>query len=86
MFAFIAVSNCLHIYYFLVDENCAALVKHLYGAGTDTTANALKWSLLYMCQHPQIREKVQAEIDEVIGEVALAQQELLITEQRDIAV
>ncbi|MEE6460478.1 hypothetical protein FKM82_000983 [Ascaphus truei] len=43
------------------------IIGDLFIAGTDTTTNTLLWSLLYMCLHPNIQEKVQAEIDTVIG-------------------
>ncbi|KAM4708623.1 cytochrome P450 2U1 [Discoglossus pictus] len=43
------------------------IIGDLFIAGTDTTTNTLLWSLLYMCHHPDIQEKVQAEIDTVIG-------------------
>ncbi|XP_071975428.1 cytochrome P450 2U1 [Engystomops pustulosus] len=43
------------------------IIGDLFIAGTDTTTNTLLWSLLYMCHHPDVQEKVQAEIDSVIG-------------------
>ena len=39
----------------------------LYGAGTETTANTLIWSIVYMLNYPDVLHKVQAEIDEVLG-------------------
>ncbi|XP_053559500.1 cytochrome P450 2U1 [Bombina bombina] len=43
------------------------IIGDLFIAGTDTTTNTLVWSLLYMCHHTDVQEKVQAEIDAVIG-------------------
>nr|ARO89866.1 cytochrome P450 Cyp2u1 [Andrias davidianus] len=43
------------------------IIGDLFIAGTDTTANTILWSILYMCLNPDIQEKVQAEIDAVIG-------------------
>ncbi|XP_040274318.1 cytochrome P450 2U1 [Bufo bufo] len=43
------------------------IIGDLFIAGTDTTTNTLLWSLLYMCLHRDVQEKVQAEIDSVIG-------------------
>ncbi|KAG8454089.1 hypothetical protein GDO86_000649 [Hymenochirus boettgeri] len=43
------------------------IIGDLFIAGTDTTTNTLLWSLLYMCVYPDVQEKVQAEIDTVIG-------------------
>ena len=43
------------------------LVTQIYTAGTETTSTALQWALLYMCLHPEVKEKVHEEIDEQIG-------------------
>ena len=40
---------------------------HLYAAGTETTSSALRWALLFMCLHEEVKERVQAEIDNYIG-------------------
>ncbi|CAN9500603.1 unnamed protein product [Ophioblennius macclurei] len=48
-------------------DNLCACVLDLFGAGTETTATTLNWALLYMIYYPDIQEKVQAEIDAVIG-------------------
>ncbi|XP_041862601.1 cytochrome P450 2J4-like [Melanotaenia boesemani] len=39
----------------------------LFSAGTETTTTTLHWGLLYMINNPDIQERVQAEIDAVIG-------------------
>ncbi|KAM9314386.1 cytochrome P450 2U1 [Pholidichthys leucotaenia] len=43
------------------------IIGDLFIAGTDTTTNSVLWILLYMVLHPDIQDKVQAEIDEVVG-------------------
>ncbi|XP_061108922.1 cytochrome P450 2U1-like [Conger conger] len=43
------------------------IISDLFVAGTDTTTNTILWTLLYMCIYPQVQEKVQAEIDSVVG-------------------
>uniref|UniRef100_A0A673AAA1 Cytochrome P450, family 2, subfamily P, polypeptide 6 n=1 Tax=Sphaeramia orbicularis TaxID=375764 RepID=A0A673AAA1_9TELE len=48
-------------------DNLCFTTLDLFGAGTETTATTLLWGLLYMIYYPQIQEKVQAEIDAVIG-------------------
>ncbi|XP_071480863.1 cytochrome P450 2J4-like [Diadema antillarum] len=40
----------------------------IFFAGTDTIHNALLWVLLYMAVFPKVQERVQEEIDRVIGE------------------
>ncbi|KAK2835772.1 hypothetical protein Q5P01_016256 [Channa striata] len=39
----------------------------LFGAGTETTTTTLQWGLLYMIYYPHVQERVQAEIDAVVG-------------------
>ncbi|XP_077427386.1 cytochrome P450 2U1 [Vanacampus margaritifer] len=43
------------------------IIGDLFIAGTDTTTNSLLWILLYMVVHPDVQDKVQAEVDEVVG-------------------
>ncbi|XP_016526188.1 cytochrome P450 2J2-like isoform X1 [Poecilia formosa] len=48
-------------------ENLCFCIMDLFGAGTETTTTTLHWGLLYMIYYPEIQERVQAEIDAVIG-------------------
>ncbi|CAJ1060177.1 cytochrome P450 2J6-like [Xyrichtys novacula] len=48
-------------------ENLCACTLDLFAAGTETTSMTLYWGLLYMIYYPHIQEKVQAEIDTVVG-------------------
>eukprot|EP00058_Branchiostoma_floridae_P002572 XP_002588060.1 hypothetical protein BRAFLDRAFT_59209 [Branchiostoma floridae] len=50
-----------------IEEQLVTIVVDLFFAGFDTTSNTLQWALLYMILHPDIQEKVQQEIDSVIG-------------------
>uniref|UniRef100_F6ZBI1 Cytochrome P450 2U1 n=1 Tax=Monodelphis domestica TaxID=13616 RepID=F6ZBI1_MONDO len=43
------------------------IIGDLFIAGTDTTTNTLLWCLLYMSLNPEVQEKVQKEIEKVIG-------------------
>ncbi|XP_034628383.1 cytochrome P450 2U1 isoform X1 [Trachemys scripta elegans] len=43
------------------------IIGDLFIAGTDTTTNTLLWCLLYMSLHPEVQEKVHAEIEVVTG-------------------
>ena len=41
-------------------------------AGSETTSTSLAWSVMYMTLYPEVQEKVQKEIDEVLGQRAPA--------------
>ncbi|XP_035700157.1 cytochrome P450 2U1-like [Branchiostoma floridae] len=49
------------------EEQLVEILRQLFLAGTDTTANTLHWAVLFMILHPDIQQKVQQEIDSVLG-------------------
>ncbi|NXP21156.1 CP2J2 protein, partial [Scytalopus superciliaris] len=49
------------------EENLIQTVFDLFIAGTETTATTLRWALLFMVIYPDIQEKVQKELDAVLG-------------------
>eukprot|EP00058_Branchiostoma_floridae_P010396 XP_002595884.1 hypothetical protein BRAFLDRAFT_107081 [Branchiostoma floridae] len=49
------------------DDNVVYILQDLFVAGTDTTAATLTWALLYMILYPDVQQKVQAELDSVLG-------------------
>ncbi|NXA78875.1 CP2J6 protein, partial [Thryothorus ludovicianus] len=49
------------------EVNLVQTVSDLLVAGTETTATTLLWALLYMVIYPDIQEKVQEELDAVVG-------------------
>ncbi|XP_017543781.1 cytochrome P450 2J2-like [Pygocentrus nattereri] len=48
-------------------DNLAWCMVDLFEGGTGTTTTTLCWALLYMMKYPLIQEKVQEEIDRMIG-------------------
>ncbi|XP_078693758.1 cytochrome P450 2U1-like [Branchiostoma floridae x Branchiostoma belcheri] len=52
----------------LTEENVMYMTQNLFFGGTESTTNTLLWSLLYMTLHPDIQNKVQQELDAVVGE------------------
>ncbi|XP_056608080.1 cytochrome P450 2K1-like [Triplophysa dalaica] len=48
-------------------ENLFTTVMNLFAAGTDTTGTTLRWGLMFMAKYPHIQDRVQEEIDRVIG-------------------
>lgn len=52
---------------FVADKNASVFSYNIYMAGTETTATAVRWALLYMCMCPEVKSKVQTEIDDQIG-------------------
>ena len=51
----------------LTAGNASVLSTQLYLAGTDTTSQAIKWALLYVCLYPDVQEKIRTEIQQVAG-------------------
>lgn len=48
------------------DEQLMTECMNLFGAGYETTATALSWSWMLLCQHPEIYQRVQQEVDDVL--------------------
>ncbi|CAE6484285.1 unnamed protein product [Rhizoctonia solani] len=49
------------------DSFCQNVATGLFLAGTETTTQAMMWFLLAMAIYPEVQEKAQREIDEVVG-------------------
>ncbi|XP_073332436.1 cytochrome P450 2J6-like [Pagrus major] len=50
------------------ETNLGMCSLDLFLAGTETTSTTLLWALVYLIKHPDVEEKVHAEIDRVIGQ------------------
>ncbi|CAG0902836.1 unnamed protein product [Darwinula stevensoni] len=44
-----------------------ANISDLFIAGSETTSNTIRWCVLFLLCHPEIQEKLQAEVDNVVG-------------------
>ncbi|XP_071298169.1 cytochrome P450 1A4-like [Agelaius tricolor] len=51
----------------LSNEKIIHIVNDLFGAGFDTVATALSWSLMYVALYPNIQKKIHEELDRTIG-------------------
>ncbi|XP_037541895.1 cytochrome P450 2K1-like isoform X2 [Nematolebias whitei] len=49
------------------DANLLITVMNLFTGGTETSSSTLRWALLFMIKHPKIQDKVQEELNRVIG-------------------
>ncbi|XP_072050206.1 cytochrome P450 2J4-like [Amphiura filiformis] len=48
-------------------QNMPITMMNLFGAGTETTATTLRWSVLYMMAYPETQKRVQHEMDSIVG-------------------
>ena len=45
------------------------MLVDLFLAGTETTSTTLAWAVLYMVREQEVQNKVQEELDRVVGEL-----------------
>lgn len=52
---------------FFTEDQLLALCVDFFQAGSETTSNTLAFGILYMLHHPHVMEKVQEELQAVVG-------------------
>lgn len=55
------------------DEQLEQIVLDLFSAGVETLKTSLLWAILFMLHNPEVKTKVQAELEDVIGPQRLPQ-------------
>uniref|UniRef100_A0A7M4DYU8 Cytochrome P450 2K4-like n=1 Tax=Crocodylus porosus TaxID=8502 RepID=A0A7M4DYU8_CROPO len=53
--------------FFIRQQEVTDLISNLFSAGMDTTSTTLCWGILLMTKYPKIQQKVQEEIEKVLG-------------------
>ena len=51
----------------ITEEQIAGTVFDLFGAGVSTVSTTISWCILYSMRYPQWQERIQQELDEVVG-------------------
>ena len=54
-----------------LDNHILFNVRELFVAGTDTTANTIRWALLYFTHYTDIQDRLWKDINDVIGSARL---------------
>ncbi|CAH1225024.1 CYP1A1 [Branchiostoma lanceolatum] len=51
----------------LTDTHLRQTISDMFGGGTNTTIHTLRWAILFLAAHPEVQEKVAAELDGAVG-------------------
>lgn len=49
------------------DKQLLEVMSDMFAAGTETVATTVRWIILYMLEHPEAKDGMQAEMDQVVG-------------------
>lgn len=49
------------------ETNLLYNIEDLFFAGQETTANTLRWTILFLCLYPDLQMRIQQEVDSVVG-------------------
>ena len=53
--------------YSFVVEQLVQVIGDLFTAGAETTSTTLRWGFIYLLHYPEVQQKLQDEIEQVIG-------------------
>ncbi len=59
---------CTHTFIMFTLERLATSLTQITFSGAETTSSSLLWAFLFLLHYPDVQERVQAEIDEVVGQ------------------
>ncbi|KAL2079361.1 hypothetical protein ACEWY4_025105 [Coilia grayii] len=51
----------------LSDDHVLMTAAEAFGAGVETTSTTILWAIAFLLHHPEVQERVQAELDECVG-------------------
>ncbi|KAM9618566.1 steroid 17-alpha-hydroxylase/17,20 lyase [Trichechus inunguis] len=51
----------------LSEEHILTTIGDIFGAGVETTTSVMKWTIAFLLHNPQLKKKIQEEIDQNIG-------------------
>ncbi|XP_028937038.1 steroid 17-alpha-hydroxylase/17,20 lyase [Ornithorhynchus anatinus] len=51
----------------MTDDHVIMTIGDIFGAGVETTSSVLKWFIAFLLHYPQVKKKIQEEIDRKIG-------------------
>ncbi|EGW01962.1 steroid 17-alpha-hydroxylase/17,20 lyase isoform X1 [Cricetulus griseus] len=51
----------------LSDKHILSTIADIFGAGIETTASVLRWIIAFLLHNPEVKKKIQKEIDQNIG-------------------
>lgn len=52
----------------ITKENMLRIILELFIVGVETTATALSWAFLFLAENPDVQQKCQQEIDDILGD------------------
>ena len=54
-------------------QNLRSVLLDMLFAGSETTSTALNWAVLFMIKYPDVQNRIQLELDQVVGRSRLPQ-------------